>query len=88
MPTVILEAMACGCAIIATDVGATNTMVNNDNGWLIQGDIVSGLMKSVQKAVNATNKEIKLKKKCSLDKVKSNFTWGKVIHKTIKALKN
>jgi glycosyltransferase involved in cell wall biosynthesis len=86
MPTVILEAMACGCAIIATDVGATNTMVNDDNGWLIQGDIVSGLMKSLKKAVNATNKEMKLKKKCSLDKVKSNFTWGEVIDKTIKAL--
>ncbi len=35
MPTVILEAMACHCAIIATDVGAVSLQVSHDNGWLI-----------------------------------------------------
>tara|TARA_B100000579_G_C22608735_1_gene746208 strand:- start:208 stop:309 length:102 start_codon:yes stop_codon:yes gene_type:complete len=33
MSTVILEAMACGCAIITTDVGAVKTMVNDENSW-------------------------------------------------------
>lgn len=86
MPTVILEAMACGCAIIATDVGATNTMVSAKNGWLIKGDIVSGLTKGIQIAVKASNEEIKLKKQHSLEKVKINFKWEKVLDKTIKAL--
>ena len=35
MPTVILEAMSRGLAIICTDVGANRVMVNEENGWLI-----------------------------------------------------
>ena len=49
MPTVILEAMACGCAIIATDVGAVKTMVNEKNGSLIKNDdIVTELEKAIK----------------------------------------
>ena len=35
MPTVILEAMARGLAIIGTDVGATRELVDDGNGHLI-----------------------------------------------------
>lgn len=84
MPTVILEAMACGCAIIATDVGATNILVSEDNGWIIKNDIVSGLKKALCAAVKLSTEELELKKENSIKKVKNKFTWNKVIEKTIK----
>ena len=87
MPTVILEAMACGCAIIATDVGANSTIVNSDNGWLLEGDIVSNLHTAILAAISCSSEEIILKKQQSIQKVSENFTWEKVIYKTLKSLK-
>lgn len=87
MPTVILEAMACGCAIIATDVGANSTIVNSDNGWLFEGDIVSNLHTAILAAMSCSSEEIILKKQQSIQKVSENFTWEKVIYKTLKSLK-
>ena len=57
MPTVILEAMASGCAIIATDVGAVGTMVDQENGWLISN---INLESEIEKAM--TNSIIEKKK--------------------------
>ena len=83
MPTVILEAMACGCAIIATDVGAVNTMVNDKNGWLINK---VNIKKELEKAMISCFLEKKIlfnKKINSVDRVKKEFTWDIIIHKTI-----
>lgn len=88
MPTVILEAMACGCAIIATDVGAVNTMVDDSNGWLIKGDIVTGLRAIIKTVMKISFKELVIKKKNSTDKVKNQFTWENVTAITIKQMKN
>ena len=81
MPTVILEAMARGCAIIATDVGATCTMVSSDNGWLINGDIKLGLKEKMTKALNLNQKKLFLMKCESIYKVEKHFTWCKSIIK-------
>lgn len=35
----VLEAMACGNAIIATDVGDTRLFINAQNGWLVKTEI-------------------------------------------------
>ena len=43
MPTVILEAMARGKAVIATDVGAVSELVSEENGVLIQAGSVEEL---------------------------------------------
>jgi glycosyltransferase involved in cell wall biosynthesis len=74
MPTVILEAMECGCAIIATDVGAVSTIVNEKNGWLIKGDLLIGLEEAIIKALKVDSiKLIEMKRK-SLSRVKESFT--------------
>jgi glycosyltransferase involved in cell wall biosynthesis len=83
MPTVILEAMACGCAIIATDVGAVNTMVDKHNGWLIEGDIEQGLEIAIKDALSIGFSELHEKKIASINRVKANFTWEHVITQTI-----
>ena len=87
MPTVILEAMACGCAIIATDVGAVNTMVDDSNGWLIKGDIVLGLKEAIKSVMQGSDETLLLKKNNSIEKVTNLFTWEKVITTTINEIK-
>lgn len=86
MPTVILEAMACGCAIVATDVGAINTMVCKKNGWLIQGDILTGLQNIIKRILALESKKLLNKKQNSIIKVRQNFKWEKVIENTIKEI--
>tara|TARA_R110002033_G_C3896269_1_gene239483 strand:+ start:9778 stop:10920 length:1143 start_codon:yes stop_codon:yes gene_type:complete len=82
MPNVIMEGMARGCAIIATDVGAVNAMVNVDNGWLIEKDIAKELELAIVKAVNISQQELLSKKIMSLKRVEANFTWEGVIKQT------
>lgn len=87
MPTVILEAMAGGCAIIATDVGAVNLMVNFENGWLIQGNIGDDLEKYIKKAIQLSSKELLEMKKKSLNKIIDKFSWEEIIKNTVNIIK-
>lgn len=52
-PNVILEAMACGCAIVATEVGAIPEMLEDENdkhyGLLIKPQDAEGLKNAIQK---------------------------------------
>jgi len=86
MPNVIMEGMARGCAIVATDVGAVNAMVDNANGWLIRGNIAKGLEVAINDALKIDYKELRHKKIVSLSRVEANFTWENVINQTIKAI--
>lgn len=82
MPTVILEAMARGCAIIATDVGAVSEIVNEDNGWIIKpGDSIA-LKKAIQQAIGIDD-ELSTMKRVSFDRVKNQYTWTTIIDKYI-----
>jgi glycosyltransferase involved in cell wall biosynthesis len=55
-PNVILEAMACGCAIIATDVGAIPEMLEDENGrhfgLLVKPKDKDGLKSAMEKMLN------------------------------------
>lgn len=55
-PNVILEAMACGCPIVATDVGAIPEMLdieNGDNhGICVKPQDIDGLKSSIQKMLD------------------------------------
>lgn len=82
MPTVILEAMSCGNAIIATNVGANCTMVNDSNGWLIDNyHIKKSIKKAIIEAISTPKDRLLDMKNKSFDIVIMNYTWEKVIHK-------
>lgn len=87
MPNVVLEGMASGCAIIATDVGAVSEIVDKTNGWLIKKDIVEGLQKAFDYFLNCDTKELNTLQASSVRKVKAHFTWEKVIQQTILEIK-
>ena len=87
MPTVILEAMASGCAIIATDVGAVSEQVDSSNGWLIEAGNKKQLKQVILDAINLENDMLIDKKKNSIYKIKEKFLWDDVIKKVITDLK-
>ena len=78
MPTVILEAMACGCAILATDVGAVSAQVNEQNGWLIEPGNIPQLTNSLKTILQMDRNLLREKQLRSLEKVKL-FTWENII---------
>ena len=83
MPNVILEAMSSACAIMATSVGAVNVMVDNSNGWLIPPLSSTAIEQKLIEIVKTDTKVIEGKKTVSVQKVKENFMWNKVILKEI-----
>lgn len=78
MPTVILEAMASGLAVIATDVGAVPTMTNNASGWLIEPGNIAMLKETLHNAIAIGDDEMLLKKKNAIARAKS-FLWDNLI---------
>ena len=84
-PNVILEAMASGLAIIATDVGAIAAMVSNKNGWLIEPANKEQLETSLIEAINT--KDLTSKKEQSLKLVQTKFNWDIIAQKNIEAIK-
>lgn len=87
MPNVILEAMASGCAILATDVGAVNVMVGDDNGWLIPPLDAGSIERKIIDTIKSEPEIIENKKMASVKKVKQNFMWDKVILQEMQAIK-
>jgi glycosyltransferase involved in cell wall biosynthesis len=90
MPTVILEAMARGNAIIATDVGATSQLILN-NGWLISTK-PKNIAEAIKKGILLNNEDLIKMKQKSIELVKQNFLWENVVQQQlddlIKAIQN
>jgi glycosyltransferase involved in cell wall biosynthesis len=78
MPNVILEGMACGLAIIATDVGAVSKMVSEKNGLLISPADKIQLTNAIKQFITIDKNILNEMKLSSLSKVKDEFTWNKV----------
>jgi glycosyltransferase involved in cell wall biosynthesis len=75
MPTVILEAMACECAIIATDVGAVSELVDAANGWLMPAPRPALIRDAIQKASALSDPSLQEMKSASRRRVQERFTW-------------
>jgi glycosyltransferase involved in cell wall biosynthesis len=53
LPMFLLEAMASGCAIVATDVGSVRTIVDSANGVLIQPGSLDQLIEALKDTLGA-----------------------------------
>lgn len=76
-PNVILEAMAAGLAVIATDVGAVSSMVDAENGILIEPGDLDVLEKAILACQN--HPDLNRLKTASLSKVSTIFNWDHII---------
>ena len=83
MPNVIMEAMASGLVVIATDVGAVADMVSEQNGWLIHPRSEEELGESMKLALNISAEDLYLKKSNSVKFVGDRFLWDKLIQRLI-----
>lgn len=83
LPNVILEALANGLAVMATDVGATNVVVNNETGWLLNESNALEIKSVIEQVVQASPETIALKKQNALNLMRQHFTWETLIHKLI-----
>lgn len=79
MPNVILEAMASGCAIIASDVGAVSCMVNSQTGWLILPGQYQSLKEALEMVMTIAPSELDQKRKSAAQMVKDQFLWKHII---------
>ncbi len=88
MPTVILEAMASGCSIIASDVGAVSEEVSEENGWLILPGNVNSLKSAMMDAISISPEILIAKRKKSIEVIKNKFLWERTIETTIREINN
>ncbi len=88
MPTVILEAMANKCTIIATDVGAVQCLVNEHTGWLIAPGNICELKEAIINAIHTKNDDMKQKQNNAQTVVKNHYMWHWVIQQTVSTLQN
>lgn len=82
MPNVIMEGMARGLAILATDVGAVSVQVGDENGWLLPQADKDLLLKSMEKIIGTDNEIIDDKKNRSIRKLNEQFRWEVIAAKT------
>lgn len=83
MPNVILEGMANGCAIIATDVGAIQEMVSPENGWLIDIHKLKELDLVLQQSIAISDSDLQCLQSQSINKVQNEFLWDRIIEQTL-----
>ena len=87
MPNVIMEGMARGLSVIATDVGAVCDQVDDEMGWLLPPGNVQALAIAINQAMSLSKEQLDQKRRLALEKVKENFTWEKVSQDTFDHLK-
>ncbi len=75
MPNVIMEGMASGLAIVATNVGAVNLLVNTQNGYLMELHELPNLHNILKDIIKLSAAEIDSMKSTSVNRIKSNFLW-------------
>jgi glycosyltransferase involved in cell wall biosynthesis len=73
MPMVLLEAMASGIPIIATNVGAVNTLLEKGAGYLVEPGNLDALAASLLNVLDNAS-DLKCTSKLALDRVRQNYS--------------
>ncbi|MGZ6490669.1 MAG: glycosyltransferase family 4 protein [Bacteroidia bacterium] len=87
MPNVIMEAMASGCAVLTTNVGAVGVLVNEENGWLIPPLNFEAIENKIKEILKSDKRVIENRKAVSVQKVESKFLWDEIVKEEINAIK-
>jgi glycosyltransferase involved in cell wall biosynthesis len=81
MPNVIMEGMARGLAILATPVGAVESIVNDENGWLIEPGNSVSLARFIENIAGIDRNLLIHKQSNSFKKIKL-LTWDLISKET------
>jgi glycosyltransferase involved in cell wall biosynthesis len=87
-PAPLLEAMACGCAVVSTDCGggAPDIIEDGENGYLVKVGDVEQIVSRIQELLD--NGELRQRFVANSKETLKNFTWENSINKLEKALKD
>jgi glycosyltransferase involved in cell wall biosynthesis len=91
LPRVLLEAMACQCIPITTDVGSVGDVVaNNRNGFLTNAGCVDELKDKIELAFSLPEKQVALIKTAArqnvVEKFDSQKIWKEMIDKLVELM--
>lgn len=86
MPNVIVEGMANGLTVIASDVGAVSLLVNDKTGYLLQNNDVESLYERMDKIMAEKKEVLQSKKMTALHHIQ-NFVWEKISEKLLEEIK-
>jgi len=86
MPTVILEGMARGLTIVASDVGAVSIEVGDENGRLIKAGSIDELEKAIRYLASLPLHVLTEMKRTSRKKVENLFLWERIIDLTLQQM--
>ena len=85
-PKALIEAMACGCTCIATDVPGNNELIQDgENGLLVMPKDKKSLLRAFVKILNNENLRIKLSKNAR--KTAEKFSIENTLYKEIELIK-
>jgi len=87
MPTVILEAMARGLAVVATDVGAVRELVDEQTGWLVPVADSAALAAAIVAAAWSKPEVIHAMGRAAYHRVQE-YTWPRIANQTMDALED
>jgi glycosyltransferase involved in cell wall biosynthesis len=86
MPNVILEAMARGLAVLATNVGAVEFVVSDENGRVIPPLNQQKLNDSIKEFTVISSENLLKMKLNSLAKVENEYLWSRLANLTIQKI--
>ena len=87
LPRVLLEAMACGCIPIVTDVGSVSAVVNDrDNGFMIEPGNYLQLAEKADKVLSMPKEQLQMMQTKAREIVIANFDSKKVWQSMIDSL--
>ena len=87
LPTVVIEAMACECFVIATDCGGSKEIMG-DTGILVPPQNSEALAEALKEAVNKTPLEIKENNLKARQRVEELFSLEKSVENWLKIYRN
>lgn len=76
----LLQAMRCGCSIVASPNEGAKEVINRENGFLLRDNRVESLRLGMVKLLNNRDIREKYSKKARLD-VERDFNWNDVVKK-------
>ncbi|MFW9979854.1 MAG: glycosyltransferase family 4 protein, partial [Candidatus Thorarchaeota archaeon] len=84
LPTVLLEAMACGTIPIATDLPGNRDVIQNErNGLLFQLDDKESLLRSLLYTNSLSNENRQRIRESAIETVRTQFSWNSVSNKMV-----
>jgi len=87
LPNVILEAMCNGLCVMATNVGATNILVSEKIGWLLNEGKAEQIRKCMIEVMGTDLKVLDDKKNNALNLLREKLTWEKLIPQLIEKIR-